>query len=54
MILPNLIIYNKLTLFYKNNNILDKTGLEISLVLDRIIYSSCRLYQIVFKSLFLL
>lgn len=44
MILPNLIIYNKLTLFSKNNIGPNRIGLEISLKLDKMIYSSYRLY----------
>lgn len=44
MILFNLIIYNKLTLFSENNIRLDGIRLKISLALDRIMYSSCGLY----------
>lgn len=44
MIFLNLIIYNKLILFSKNNIRSNETESEISLILNKIIYLNCELY----------
>lgn len=53
IILLNLSIYNQLTLFSRNNIGPDRIGLEISLVLNKMMYLSYKQYQIMFRKLFL-